>query len=410
MNRDIAFLGTCNQTPEKGITRLDFTEADLRARAYLAEQMRAAGLEVCAHPSGNLIGTLRGRSPQKKPVMSGSHFDTVRNGGKYDGVCGIVCALEVARSWQEEGYVPDRSLQVIAFWGEEGARFHTGLLGSQLFVGAFTPADVKRVTDDEGQRLADNMDAAGIPWRFCKERALQPGDLAAFIELHIEQGPILERERLPIGIVTDIVSMNFGEITIFGRADHAGTTSMEDRADAMRAASEFFNEFYKIPDIIGGETRVTIGRISALPGSANVVPEQIRFSVDFRTREHKDCERICGMIEDGLRRIESERGVRCVLVMNSSSPPVQMDERLKQCIRTSLKRLNLRGKEMISGAGHDTMEMSGICPTAMIFIPSRNGRSHCEEEFTAPEEIARGAEVLNETLKQLCEGEEIHEI
>lgn len=394
-------LKAFTSTPGAGVTRFSFSAEDAPAREAIRAFMEEAGLRVIEHPSGNIIGRMAGRSNSLASVVCGSHFDTVRNGGAYDGICGIVTAIEAAMSMREDGFMPKRPLTVVAFVEEEGGRFGRGLLGSSMLLGLVSPADLHKLTDSNNISAFDAMWRAGFTPDQVKESAFSKEDLAAYVELHIEQGPVLEAERKQIGVVTRINSMNELMITVEGRADHAGTTPMNMRRDALRCAADLIGKLYEIAAYAGNNSTVTVGHMDVLPGSANVVPDQVSFTVDYRCQDNEVVAAMRREIEE--LAAEAGKGECSVSIRDmQSSPAISMDEHVKELVRKSAEEQHLSWREMVSGAGHDAQIFAALCPTGMIFIPSKGGRSHCPEEFTYPEEIAAGASVLEGVLKELC--------
>jgi allantoate deiminase len=400
LKHDIDTLKCFTSTPGKGVTRFSFTEEDKAARSYIIEIMKAAGLDVTIHPSGNIIGKLAGANPSLKPVMIGSHYDSVACGGAYDGIYGVIAAIETVRSFQDEGFIPVRTIEVIAFWEEEGAHFRKGLLGSSLMVGITTAEELSKLFDDRMESLYDAMTAAELYPERIESSVLKPGTLKAYVELHIEQGPILEACSKDIGAVTGIDSMTFGQITVWGRADHAGTTPMEHRKDALRTAVSIMNELYALADSIGDGIRLTIGNVNVKPGSGNIVPDEVSFLIDFRCSDNVLTHRTDSEIRRVVKKYNAS-GIKCEYGLFLEKPVIEMTPTIVDTICDSCNRYNLSYMSIGSGAGHDAMNMADICPVGMIFIPSIGGRSHCPEESSSDEALYNGAVVLMDTVKTL---------
>ncbi len=400
INEDIENLQEFTSTPGHGVTRLSYSPEGEQARKYLIDQMLRAGLSVFEHPAGNVIGRLAGRDDKAPPVMTGSHYDTVRNGGAFDGICGVVAALEAARSMREDGFVPEYPLDIVAFAEEEGTRFGYGLLGSSLMLGLADPAQMDTLLDEQGISLKEALQKAGLGGKTAK--TLQPGDLKAFVELHIEQGPVMERSGAEIGVVDRITSMSFGEVCIEGRADHAGTTPMDKRLDAMRGAARMIETLFSLAEQLNEGMTATVGKLLVSPGSGNVVPEKVTFSIDFRCSTNEKVQDMSRMLKDALQKLDAATGLTSSYHEISYAEAVEMDPAVRRMIEQSADLLGCRRMRISSGAGHDAMSMAKICPTGMIFIPSGGGRSHCPEEFTDLSLIEQGARVLEDTLKQLC--------
>ena len=399
LSRDIEILRTFTATPGSGVTRLSYTKEEALAREYIKNRMQEAGLTVREHPTGNIIGRMAGRDDSLAPVMTGSHYDTVLSGGAYDGVAGVVTAIEAAHSFKEEGFVPERPIEVIAFVEEEGSRFHHGLLGSEGLIGNLTKEAMLSAKDNGGICAYDAMKAAGHDPDAIPSHAIGKGDLHAFVELHIEQGPVLENEGTEIGIVTCINSMNYGHVTVKGRADHAGTTPMDARVDALRGAAVFMERFYALAEALGNTT-ATVGKMDVYPGSANVVPGEVAFTVDFRSTDMTRVKRMHDFVRESADNPPFP-GISMEFHMLSEAPATDLDEEIQSVIETEAGAHGFSTKRMPSGAGHDAMNMATVCPTGMIFIPSTFG-SHNPKEFASEEAIEKGAKVLANTLKRLA--------
>lgn len=389
-----------NATPNRGITRLPFTKEALAAADYLEERMRQAGMKTRRDESGAVIGRLTGSSG--KTILIGSHYDTVRHGGAYDGMAGIACGIEAARLLQAIQPPLRHSLEVIATNDEEGARFRTGFFSSKAMSGELAPEHFREWLDNEGISLYDAMMACGLKpediWRAKRD----PADLAAFLEVHVEQGPVLEIHNKEIGIVDGIVGIRRAMITISGRADHAGTTPMGMRRDAMDAAA-------KIVVAIGETARhyrnavATVGSIRALPGEVNVICEEVRFSLDVRAEDEKTLEEIMNEIDRNAKGISSREGVGYRMDVTLATKPAFMDADLRQMLEHICTERGLSTMHLSSGAGHDCLVMAGITPSAMLFVPSKGGRSHCPEEYSDSGHLAKAVFILRDVIIKMEE-------
>ncbi len=399
---DIEALREFTATPGAGVTRLSFFPQERQARRYLLTEMERAGLAMREHPSGCLLGRLAGKNPGRPAVLTGSHYDTVHSGGAFDGVCGLVAALEMARSMREDGYFPSNPVEIVGFLEEEGTRFGSGLLCSAALLGLIPAEELAALRDDNGVTFAAAAAACGLSLADLPAEVLRPDDLKAFVELHIEQGPVLEQYRREIGVVDCIAAMCFGQVTVCGRADHAGTTPTELRLDAMRGAVEVISRFYEAAGQLGSGVVATVGKLVVHPGSANVVPDRVVFSVDYRCRDGGLVKRMRELLLEALEALKA-RGLSYQYEDGGVLPAVQMDARIMASIEEEAARLGYSSMRLPSGAGHDTMNLAEACPVGMIFLPSAGGRSHCPEENTGWEEIAKGARVLEAVVKRLCE-------
>lgn len=388
-------LAQIGATPEGGVNRPAYSQADLQARARVREWMHAASLEVSVDAAGNLIGRRRGREPELPPLALGSHVDSVPDGGSYDGPLGSLAALEVAQTLAERRIALRHPLEVITFQNEEG-----GLVGSRALSGELREEELGKVaasgcTVREGIRLL-----GGDPDRLAEARR-HPGEVAAFLELHIEQGGVLEAEGAEIGVVEGIVGIRWWEVTITGAANHAGTTPMRQRRDALLAAARFIQMVNRVVTRTPGSQVGTVGRIEALPGAPNVIAGRVVASLELRDLEEAKIERLHRRIRAAARRIARESGTTFGFRETHANAPAPADERIRHLITKAAAELGLTSRLMPSGAAHDAQSMARLGPAGMIFIPSRGGISHSPQEFSEPVHIVAGANVLLHTLLEL---------
>lgn len=391
-------LRTFTKTPGEGVTRLSYSPEDLQARNYLKNQMVQYGLVVREDPYGNIIGRLEGTQPEAPVVMVGSHFDSVPNGGAYDGSAGVVTALEIAALYQENQLTPTNPLEVIALVEEEGSRFGGALMGSRALTGQLSYDEFSKLADDQGVTTLEAMKEIWLDRS--TEPMIYPYPLKAFLELHIEQGPILEEEQVSIGIVTGIVGLTQLEVTVKGRAGHAGTMPMNRRADALVTASSLIAQLPIIAQSISEDMVITTGKLQVFPNGTNVIPDQVVFTVDIRSAEKAHIEAAIKQIETALST-EEACGVHIEMLMEIE--PKLMDANMIQLLEKTTNTLHLSSRKMPSGAGHDAMVFSDITATGMLFVPSKDGLSHCPEEFTPTEDFVNGANVLFEAIQVLME-------
>jgi N-carbamoyl-L-amino-acid hydrolase len=391
LNRTLEELGRFGETPQ-GMQRLAFSPADVASREYTISLMRRAALEPRIDPAGNIIGRKPGSVPSLAAIALGSHTDTVPNGGKYDGALGVMAAIECVQTLAGQGHMLRHPVEVLVFTNEEGSRFRRWLLGSRAMAGLLEPADLAAV-DDEGVSLGSRLvDIGGAPDAIGARRARS--ELAAYFELHIEQGPVLHQAGTPIGVVTGITGRAVFEVEVTGVANHAGTTPMDARRDALLAASRLVLAVNRL----AAEQQVcrvaTVGVISAQPNAVNVIPGRVRLGVEFRDL---DMARL-SKAEEELRRatgeIASANGVQVAVRPLETTRAVLISPQMQELVAEAAARCGLAQRRLPSGAGHDAQAMAAITDVAMVFVPSVAGVSHSPEEFSTPEACANGASVL----------------
>lgn len=373
--------------------RVAYTQGDVEGRAWLMELMKKAGLEVRIDTGGNILGKRAGKKAGLKPIAFGSHIDMVPDGGNYDGTLGSLSALEVIEILKENKITTNHPLEVIIFANEEG-----GLIGSRALAGNMTAAGLQQKSQS-GLLMAEGIKTIGGDPDRIQECIRKPGDFHAFVELHIEQGGTLEKENLQIGVVEGIVGIVDWEVTVEGYANHAGTTPMNLRQDALLAASKLVvmvNEVIKSQP--GGQVG-TVGKINAWPGAYNVVPGNVTLGLEIRDLSADKIEQLFGEIEKRAATLATDTKTKIRFERQASAvKPALTDKRLQQQIDTAAKALGLTTKFMPSGAGHDTQQMASLAPVAMIFVPSVGGISHSPNEYTKPEDMTNGANVLLQTI------------
>jgi len=382
-----------------GVTRLALTEEDGRARDLLARWLQEIGLDVRMDAVGNLFGIRAGRE-DAPAVLVGSHLDTVVDGGRLDGSLGVLAALEAAHTLEERGIATRRPLAIVSFTNEEGVRFRPDMMGSLAFAGHLSVEQMRgAAAADDGATAGECLQRIG----YAGERA--PGDLPvhAFLELHIEQGHLLERAGATIGVVEGVQGLSWTEIRLRGEANHAGTTPLDARHDAGLVAAEIVAFARALSREIGPGLRATAGSLRLAPGAVNIIPGEATLTVDLRHPE----EASLAAAEEALERFAAERaaceGVAIAMQRLARTSPVRFDPGLVALVEATAHRLGHTTLRLTSGAGHDAQILAARHPAAMIFIPSRGGRSHCPEEETAPADIAAGAEVLLHVVLQLAE-------
>ena len=388
-------------TPGNGCTRLPFTEEARRAVVYLKEMLDDAGLEVSEDTVGNVFGTLKGEDPDAPCVMMGSHYDSVYNGGDYDGIAGIITAIEVARLLQEKKVPRKRNFVVACFCDEEGVRFGNGYFGSGAMLGHRTVEDLKKGRDRDGITIYDAMKNYGLDPERISEAAWPEGSIGSFMEVHIEQGPVLDSEKTEIGLVDGIVGIQRYRITVNGRADHAGTTPMDMRMDAVDASAKVIAKIADWARDRANETVATVGYIKATPGGVNIVAEKVEFTVDIRSKNNETIDQIAGCIRRALDREVGQFGGSYTMEETLTITPVDLSEEMLSVMEESCKKNHYSCRRLASGAGHDSLEIGQTIPTVMLFVPSKDGRSHCPVEFSKYSDFTKAAVVMEDLAEYL---------
>lgn len=398
--RTLEALAQYGATTGGGVTRLSYTEEYRAAQDYLRREMEAAGLTVRIDPMGNLIGRREGADSALAALAVGSHLDSVRNGGRFDGAMGVVCGLELARMLREDGLALRHPFEAVAIVEEEGNSFGSGILGGRALAGLVETDFSKKLTNADGVTAYDVMAAYGLHPEALAEVKRSRDDWACFIEPHIEQGPVLESEGLSVGIVDAIVGICTRRIVITGRPDHGGTTPMHLRLDAMVAASKVVQLADSLAKELHDGTVATCGLLRVEPGAINVVPGRVEMTLDCRSSHQASIDTVVGAVETLLEQLRTEGyGVEMSVLMDSA--PVRLSQRVAAALKRGMAENGLPVRTLPSGAGHDAMFISRVTDVGMLFVSSRNGRSHCPEEFTDTADIARCCDVVYSALKEL---------
>lgn len=389
--------------PERPYTRRSFSPLYLKGRAWLAKRFTEAGLQTHVDAAGNLIGRMEGKDLSRGVIAVGSHSDTVPSGGRFDGIAGLIAGLEIVRALHEAHLRLDHTLEIIDFLAEEPSDFGLSCIGSRGVSGALE-ASMLDMKEPEGETLGEALRRVGgnpdlIP-------TARRADIKAFLELHIEQGIVLETKSRDVGIVTSIAGVRRIEIVFEGAADHAGTTPMALRHDALVAAANTVTSIRRIAERLSAQAAdyfvATVGILTIEPGASNVVPAKCRMVIDVRTTNPALTNEFAELIErDSAVHAAEARVSRAPFVTLSDGPPVACDPRLRAALRRSADELDLRQTDIASGAGHDAAFMSRIFPSGMLFVPCRKGKSHSPEEWADREAIAAGAAVVLQTIKSL---------
>jgi N-carbamoyl-L-amino-acid hydrolase len=394
-------LGKISETPAPVVTRVVFTEADVRGREFVKGLCREAGLAIRDDPAGNTFARWAGTGPDLAPVGTGSHIDAIPNAGRFDGTVGVLGGLEAIRALQRSRYRPRRSIELLIFTSEEPTRFGIGCLGSRLLSGLLDPSAGERLKDRDGLSLDDARISAGFSGSLSAV-ALPCGYFSAFAELHIEQGPLLERHNVPLGVVTAIAAPASLRIQIDGEGGHAGAVLMPDRRDAFLAAAEIALAVEAAALSTGSvDTVGTVGVCQVFPGAVNSIPSRVRMEVDVRDIDQSRRDAVLRQIAEACEKTASRRQVQVQSEVVNSDPPAQCAPAVVDALVEACETHNLRFERMISRAYHDSLFLSRIAPTAMLFVPSRGGVSHRPDEYSSPEAIANGVLVLAEALARL---------
>ncbi len=395
VNAHLAELSEFGKNPQGGVSRLAYSDADLRGREHAMKLMREAKLDVSIDAAGNIVGRRAGSESSLKPLVIGSHIDSVPEGGNYDGDVGSMGAIEVAHALAENNITLRHPLEVIIFQNEEG-----GTTGSHAIAVGLTEKELNLVTNSRKTIREGIKFIGGDPDKLATV-VRKPGDIAAYLELHIEQGGILYSEKINIGVVEGIVGINWWDVTIEGFANHAGTTPMNQRRDALLAAAKYVEAVNRVVTSVAGRQVGTVGKIQAFPGAYNVIPGRVVTSLGLRDLDAAKTQMLFQKIQGEVRQIEKETGTKFEFKQTNSTPPAPTDVRIRRVIDEAAKQLGLTTKFMPSGAGHDAQEMAHIGPAGMIFVPSVDGISHSPREFSRPEDITNGTNVLLHALLKL---------
>lgn len=390
LNEHLKALAEFGKNPQGGVSRVAYSEADRQGRAYVMGLMRAAKLEVSIDAAGNLVGRREAANNDDRllPILFGSHIDSVPEGGNYDGDVGSLGAIEVAQTLAEHNVRLRHPIEVIIFQNEEG-----GLIGSEAVVGALTERELDLV-NKSGKTVRDGIKFIGGDVGKLTSVKREKGSIAAYLELHIEQGGTLEAERVDIGVVEGIVGINWWDVSVEGFANHAGTTAMNNRQDALLAAAKFIEAVNRVVTSMPGRQVGTVGRIQALPGAPNVIPGKVVCSLELRDLDAAKIQVLYQKIREEAEQIAKSNRVTFDFKPLNANIPAPTDRRIRAIIDSSAKELGLSTKLMPSGAGHDAQDMARIGPVGMIFIPSIGGISHSPKEFSRPKDIENGANVL----------------
>jgi allantoate deiminase len=402
MEKDIETINSFTGTPGQGITRFTFSQEYMKAREYVTEELIRMGARVSTAFGGNLRGRLEGQDARSPSVMTGSHIDTVFQGGRFDGVAGVVSALEVCRVISEERLGHRHPIDLVVFAEEEGSRFGSIMIGSRAWIGKLGQEDLGRIKDRNGISYLQAMESSGL--KIDDSDVLKAGDVKAMVELHIEQSVVLESGGFQIGVVEGINGIKQLHVSLRGVANHAGATPMHLRHDALQGAARIISAVEETAaHEPGGNTVATVGFVHCEPGQANVIPGKVEFTVDIRDLDSKRLDRAVKRIGEEIRKTCKDRGLAFEITPRSDTPPVALSKNIVTLIEEAAAARKVRYIRMPSGALHDSSILPEITEVGMIFVPSKEGRSHCPEEFTEIEDLATGAEILLDSVSKLAQ-------
>jgi N-carbamoyl-L-amino-acid hydrolase len=389
----LASLAEFGATPAGGVHRVAFSEEDVRARGYVKRLMREAGLSVRTDAAGNIIGRRDGREPGLPALLCGSHLDTVPHGGRYDGALGVLCAIECAQVLEDHGISTRHPLEVIVFTDEEG-----GLVGSRAMAGSLS-ADALDIVSHSGKSIRQGIESLGGNPADLRRAARKKGDIRAFLEVHVEQGAVLDARGIDIGIVEGIVGINRWDVTVEGMPNHAGTTPMDMRRDALLAAARLIIAVNEVIRSRPGDQVGTVGRIEAEPGAPNVIPGRVTMSLELRDLSSDKIQWMFDAILERAEGIAADSGTSIFMEpVDAGAAPAPTHPWIRDMIERSARELGLSTLRMPSGAGHDAQELARLAPIGMIFVPSVGGISHSPREYSRDRDVANAADVLLRAL------------
>lgn len=383
-----------------GVTRPGYSAEEKEAKELVIKWMKNAGLTVTADGAGNVFGRLEGNT-EGPSIASGSHVDSVPNGGHFDGPLGVLSALEVVESWKETGYIPEKPYEIVIFSDEEGSRFKSSLTGSRAFMGQLKPEEMDSLRDENGKSFRDVLNEYGSSAEACLKAGENRREIETFVEVHIEQGKVLERENQPVGVVKGIAGPASLEVTFTGEAGHAGNTPMAGRKDPLVAASLFVAAIEKFPKQVSDTAVATVGKLNVHPNGFNVIAQKVILTVDIRDIFEETRDQLLDQIKAKAVKIAEERSIDVQMKLNAKIKPLPIHESLQAGIAESLTKFNINPVYIPSGAGHDTMIVGTEMPAAMLFVRSRDGISHNPREWTSLNDCVHGVHVLKDFVEGL---------
>ncbi|WP_404357762.1 M20 family metallo-hydrolase [Cytobacillus firmus] len=383
-----------------GVTRPGYSAEEKEAKELVIKWMKGAGLTVTSDGAGNVFGRLEGKTAGPS-IASGSHVDSVPNGGHFDGPLGVLSALEVAESWRETGFIPEKPYEIVIFSDEEGSRFKSSLTGSRAFMGQLKPEEMDSLHDENGKTFREVLSEYGSSAEECLKAGRNGRKFETFVEVHIEQGKVLERENQPVGVVKGIAGPASLEVTFTGEAGHAGNTPMAGRRDPLVAASLFVAAIENFPKQISDTAVATVGKLNVHPNGFNVIAQEVILTVDIRDIFEETRDQLLDLIKTEAVKIAEERGIDVQMNLNAKIKPLPISKILQAGIAESLTKFNINPVYIASGAGHDTMIVGTEVPAAMLFVRSRDGISHNPREWTSLNDCVNGVHVLKHFVEGL---------
>ncbi|WP_370223287.1 M20 family metallo-hydrolase [Cytobacillus sp.] len=383
-----------------GVTRPGYSAEEKKAKELVIKWMKNAGLTVTEDGAGNVFGRLEGKT-EGPSIASGSHVDSVPNGGHFDGPLGVLSALEVAESWKETGYIPEKPYEIVIFSDEEGSRFKSSLTGSRAFMDQLRPEEMDSLQDENGKSFREVLTEYGSSAEECLKAGENRREIETFVEVHIEQGKVLERENQPVGVVKGIAGPASLEVTFTGEAGHAGNTPMAGRKDPLVAASLFVAAIENFPKQVSDTAVATVGKLNVHPNGFNVIAQKVILTVDIRDIFEGTRDQLLDQIKNEAVKIAEERSIGVQMKLNAKIKPLPINESLQAGIAESLEKFNINPVYIPSGAGHDTMIVGTEVPAAMLFVRSRDGISHNPREWTSLNDCVYGVHVLKDFVEGL---------
>lgn len=393
-------LSTIGLTAQNGVTRVGFSPLEQLAKELVMEWMKAAGMTVTQDGAGNVVGRIDGQNNDVAAIASGSHVDSVPEGGHFDGPLGVIAALEVVEAWKAQGITPSKPYEVYIFTDEEGTRFDGGMTGSRMITGILDMDNQVTLKDADGLSFEEVLATTGKTLEGFYTAKRDDLGIERFIEVHIEQGKKLEKANLPVGIVKGIAGPSWTEITFEGKAGHAGNTPMDDRQDALTAASELFLYIEKAPTLVNSTSVATVGKVQVEPNGSNVIPGKVTLITDIRDIEARSRDQIVSNVVNKAQEIGKSRNVQVTTSEKMRTPPVPIGDEMTGILNHVLDEMNIEKQYLVSGAGHDAMIFGALIPVAMIFARSKNGVSHNPAEWTSLTDCTISAHVLKKAIEQ----------
>ncbi|UOQ94538.1 M20 family metallo-hydrolase [Halobacillus shinanisalinarum] len=401
MARRLHEISKIGLTEDGGSRRVGFSQEEKQAKTLVKGWMKELGLSITEDGAGNVFGRLEGKNPSLPAIVSGSHLDSVPNGGHFDGPLGVLSSLELVEAWKETGYQPTRSYEVAIFSDEEGSRFNSGLTGSRAMTGDVDMELQQNLIDQDGNSFERVMSEVGLSAESFAGAARNLNEVGSFVEVHIEQGKKLEEQNLPIGIVSGIAGPSWLAVEFYGNAGHAGNTPMTDRQDALVAAGEFISHIHSLPGQVSDSAVATVGKLHVYPNGVNVIPGKVALHVDIRDIHEDTRTELTQLIIDEAEKASQKFGVRCNHKQTLQVTPVPIKSDIKEHLRQAMEQHQIPATELPSGAGHDALIIGSHLPVAMLFVKSKDGVSHNPAEWSSLNDCVQGVHVLKSYVESI---------